>query len=55
MDWIKETESQFLSAKDLGSGLDDFQGMGLLDKGTLDKEDKQECSVDRSYLYFNGV
>jgi hypothetical protein len=25
--------------------LDDFQGMGLLDKGTLDKEDKQECSM----------
>ena len=23
MDWIKETESQFLSAKDLGSGLDE--------------------------------
>ena len=25
--------------------LDDFQGMGLLDKGTLDKKDKQECSM----------
>ncbi len=25
--------------------LDDFPGMDLLDKGTLDKKDKQECSM----------
>ncbi len=25
--------------------LDDFQGMGLLDKGPLDTKDKQECSI----------
>ena len=25
--------------------VDGFQGMGLLDKGLLDSEDKQECSI----------